>query len=78
MQGIYEEPISAQTPENPPHSHVPLKNDLRIRPVLYPSKILSRHCHNFKDATATNRHQNGNADPQHYTRMYDGLFHDGS
>jgi hypothetical protein len=25
VQGIYEEPISAKTPENPPHCHVPLK-----------------------------------------------------
>ena len=28
VEGIYEDPISAKTPENPPHCHVPLKTGL--------------------------------------------------
>jgi hypothetical protein len=27
VKGIYEDPISAKTPENPPHCHVPLISD---------------------------------------------------
>jgi hypothetical protein len=28
VKGIYEEPISAKTPENPPHCHVPLNKKM--------------------------------------------------
>jgi hypothetical protein len=34
VKGIYEEPISAKPPENPPHCHVPLKSFDKMKQLL--------------------------------------------
>jgi hypothetical protein len=58
-----------------------LKYDLRIRPVLYSSKILLRPSHNFKDATATispSKWKFGCLSKALYTNVHiKGLFHKG-
>jgi hypothetical protein len=41
VQGIYEEPISAKTPENPPHCHVPL---MGLTSKKMPNYILKNAC----------------------------------